>query len=48
MLLRDGRGRDDRWSDLSRRLSRLNVSSALTADVHELAELVELARGLAR
>jgi Ca-activated chloride channel family protein len=48
MLLRDGRGRDDRWTDLSRRISRLNVSSALTADVHELAELVEIARGLAR
>jgi Ca-activated chloride channel family protein len=48
MLLRDGRGRDDRWSDLSRRVSRLSPPPALTADVHELAELVEIARGLAR
>ena len=48
LLLRDGRGRDDRWAALGRRISRLTPSAALTADVHELAELVEIARGLAR
>jgi Ca-activated chloride channel family protein len=48
MLLRDGRGRDDRWAALSRRISRLTPPAALTADVHELAELVEIASGLAR
>ena len=48
MLLRDGRGRNDRWTDLARRVSRLQVPPALTADVHELAELIELARGMAR
>ncbi len=48
MLLRDGRGRDDRWAALSRRISRLAPPAALSADVHEFAELVELASGLAR
>ncbi len=48
MLLRDGRGRDDRWAALSRRISRLTPPAALTADVHEFAELVEIASGLAR
>jgi Ca-activated chloride channel family protein len=48
MLLRDGRGRDDRWAALSRRISRLTPPAALAAEVHEFAELVELASGLAR
>ena len=48
LLLRDGPRHDERWEALSRRVSRLNPPAALAADVHELAELIELARALAR
>jgi Ca-activated chloride channel family protein len=48
LLLRDGPRRDDRWTALARRVSRLNPPAALVADTHELAELVEIASGLAR
>jgi Ca-activated chloride channel family protein len=48
LLLRDGPRHSERWEALARRVSRLNPPAALAADVHEMAELIGLARALAR
>ncbi len=47
LLLRDGPRHSERWDGLARRVSRLSLPAAFAADVHELGELVELARALA-
>ena len=48
LLLRDERNDTARWEDLLRRVDRLSVPAALSADKDNFNELVAVARGLQR
>lgn len=48
LLLRDQRGNITRWDALSARVSELSAPRGLATDIDGFAELVEIARGLAR